>query len=107
MSFHLDKIKEGYSNADGSIQFMELLIVSSGEVFFGGRMITVLESGHPNLVFTFPGDAPGSFSGSKTYLIATQGYADFATLNILPQADVTFASPLGFTSGVQTINYAT
>src|SRR5260221_203100 len=106
MSFHLDKINEVYSNADGSIQFIELLIVNSGEVFFGGRMITVSESGHPNLVFTFPGDAPGSFSGSKTYLIATQGYADFATLHSLPQPDVTVASPLVFTSGVQTINYA-
>jgi len=103
MSFHLDTINEVYTNADGSIQFFELFIPDQSERFIATHGVTVTQ-GVQTHSFLFP-SSPGGFTGSKTYLVATQGYADFALAHGLPPPDLIVPQFL-FTSGVQTINYA-
>lgn len=120
-SFHLFQIKEIYSNASGTVQFIELTASAGGQQFIGGRTITSSQAGITRS-FTFPTDLPGDTAtvtgnddgyGScgaygmmctttyKSFLIGTQG---FAALNVV-QPD--YIVPNGFlftTNG--TVNYA-
>ena len=53
--FHDWTIAEIYSNADGSVQFIELSCPNSGETFLGGVRVWCT-SGNRTNVFTFPTD---------------------------------------------------
>lgn len=77
-AFHLWGISEIYSNADGSVQFIELTALSGGQQFLAGQSLTSSQ-GTQNNRFTFPSNLPGDTAG-KTMLIATQG---FAALNLV------------------------
>ena len=74
-AFHVFDIQEIFSNADGSVQFIELFSTSGGQQFVNGQTIR-LEVASPVSTlgtFTFPGDGPSSGTGTanKTYLIGT------------------------------------
>ena len=76
-TFHTYVINEIYSNADGTVQFVELREAAGmfGQNFFAGVSLTV-SSGSSTRTFTFPGNLP-SFNTAGTFvLIATQGFAD-------------------------------
>jgi len=73
-SFHLWKIDEIYSNATGSVQFIELSVTSSGEQFLTGHTISVTEGSNPAHTLMFPSDLPGD-TANRHFLIATQGFA--------------------------------
>ena len=112
-AFHLWKISEIYSNADGSVQFIELTALAAGQQFIAGHRITSSQGGQVKS-FTFPTSLPGDtavgagggyYGGEeieyKSMLIATQG---FAALNIV---EPDYIVPNGFvftTNG--TINFA-
>lgn len=72
-SFHLWLLNELYSNADGTVQFIELRTGDHGQEFLAGHTITSLQGAttHP---FTFPLDLPGDSAG-RTFLIGTAGFA--------------------------------
>ena len=108
-TFHLWYINELYSNADGSVQFIELKAASSGQQFVRGHTIRST-SGSQTHTYTLPNDLPGdsaegqgdpggggySYGGYggetvyKSFLVATQG---FAALNIVAPD---FIVPNGF-----------
>jgi hypothetical protein len=72
---HLWRITEAYSNADGSIQFIEMTTCcgsAGGEVFLANAVLS--SNGH---AFTFPGNlAPATpTTPNKHLLLATDGYA--------------------------------
>ncbi|MCH8043644.1 MAG: PEP-CTERM sorting domain-containing protein [Planctomycetes bacterium] len=69
-SFHLWDFSEVYSNADGSVQFIELFTTSNFERFTSGHTIT---SG--NKSFVFPDNTPAS-TADHHLLLATPGFAD-------------------------------
>ena len=119
-SFHLMRINEVYSNADGTVQFIEITAYSGGQQFIGGQAITTMQ-GTQTKSFTFPSNLPGDtamstndpydpynpYGGSmgmieyRSFLIGTQGFK--ARSPIAPD----FIVPNGFvplTNG--TINYA-
>ena len=86
-TFHLWQLNEIYSNADGTVQFIELITSVGGQQFLAGRTITssqvelvVGPYGQPSSQvtktqsFTFPSDLPGDTAG-KTFLIGTAGFA--------------------------------
>jgi hypothetical protein len=101
MSFHLYRITELYSNADGSVQFIELAVGNeNGEGFWAGNAITDTKGGTIHS-FTFPTDLPSEATANTTVLIATQGFADLGI--VTPD----FIIPAGFlfTNG-GTVNYA-
>jgi len=67
--FHLWRMSELFSNADGSVQYLELVTPFSGEQFIAGH--TVTSGGN---VFTFPSNLSGE-TARKAMLIATEGFA--------------------------------
>jgi hypothetical protein len=116
-SFHLFRIEQLYSNADGTIQFVVLRESAgmNGENLLGGRELTSTHAG-VSQVYRFPNDLPGgdgeyctgyycyanlSPTAHKRVLVASEG---FAALGIVTPD---YVMPNGFlpTSG-GTLNYA-
>ena len=72
--FHLWTMNEVYSNADGTVQFLELTALTGGQQFMAGHFLNVYPAAGGTHAFTFPTDLPGDTTG-KRMLIATQGFA--------------------------------
>jgi hypothetical protein len=70
-AFHLWQVKEVFSSADGSVQFVEMFDSFGGEVFTNGLTLTANSDGNIK-TFTFPSNLTGSTPGSL--LIATSGF---------------------------------
>ena len=85
-TFHLWDTSEVYSNADGTIQFIELFTTFSDEEMVEGHYY-----GSNEHDFTFPNNLPSSQTANKRFLMATVG---FAALPGAPQPD--FIIPDGF-----------
>jgi hypothetical protein len=83
--FHLWRFTEFFSNADGSVQFIEMASLGPGETFAQGATITSSSTGK---VFTFPSNLTGNTS-NKRLLIATSG---FGTLQGAVAPDFTLPS---------------
>ena len=80
-AFHLFRIDQVYSNADGSVQYvvMRESTGSNGENFWAGQSLqTTGASGAKQ--FVFPSNLPSSATASRRVLIATNG---FAALNLV------------------------
>jgi hypothetical protein len=58
---------ELFTNASGTVQYLELATAFSGEQFIGDH--TLISGSH---LFTFPQGLPGD-SGRKTFIIGTEG----------------------------------
>ena len=116
MSFHLYQINELYSNADGSIQFIELKVGNfNGESFLQGQTISVTQGsatspppppytyaiGDTTHTYTFTSNLPSTLTANTSVLIATQG---FANLGIV-KPDYIVPSGFLFIDG-GTVNYA-
>lgn len=98
-SFHLWTMTELYSNADGSVQFLEMRALAPAEEFFAGHTLTASGGGLTHQ-FTAPTSLPGDSSG-KRMIFATQG---FAALGVV-QPD--YIVPNGFFPiGGGTVNWA-
>ena len=109
MSFHLYDITEIFSNADGSVQFIELRVgASNGESFWTGKTITVTQNGVTHS-FTFPNDLPSTQTANTSVLIATQGFANLGvvTPNYIVPAGFLFqgSGSVNF-AGVDLFNYS-
>jgi serralysin len=70
-AFHLWQVKEVFTNASGSVQFVEMFDSFGGEVFTSGTTLTANSDGNIK-TFTFPSDLSGNTPGSL--LIATSGF---------------------------------
>ena len=98
-SFHKWDISEVYSNADGSVQFIELFVsATSNERFLLNMKITSAANSN---TFTFPSHSPPT--STNHLLIATPGFA------LLPGAvvpDFTLPVTNFFSAASDTINFA-
>ena len=108
MSFHQYRINELYSNADGSIQFIEMRVGNfSGESQWSGVTLTSTANGVQRS-FSFPSNLPSGSTANTTVLIATQGFADVALVTpdfIVPASFLfTAGGSLNF-GNVDTITY--
>jgi hypothetical protein len=72
-TFHLWSMSELYSNADGTVQFLELRALAGGQQFLEGHSLTSTSGGVTH-TFDFPAGLPGDTSG-HTMIVATQGFA--------------------------------
>ena len=73
-TFHLWQVNEVYSNADGSVQYIELFTAFSSQQFTNGTTINARDNGAIINTFTFPSNTP-SPTGGHHLLIATPGFA--------------------------------
>jgi Ca2+-binding RTX toxin-like protein len=109
MSFHLYDITEIYSNASGSVQFIELFTGWSGQNFLQDHDITVTAgSTH---TFNFDHDLDTSKNTKDTYfLIATQGFADLGivTPDYIVSDGFLFlpSGTINFGDGYDVVNYS-
>ena len=96
---HLWRVKEIFSNADGTIQFIEIATCcgSTSEIFLSGQ---ILRSNTQS--FTFPSNVSGT-TLNKHYLLATRG---FTALAGAPTPDQTIADKFFSTAG-DTISFGT
>jgi serralysin len=94
--FHLWRFTEFFSNHDGSVQFIELAALASGENFAQGATITSSATGK---VFTFPSNLAGNTS-NKRLLIATSG---FGSLEGAVAPDFTLPSTNFFNPAMDTL----
>lgn len=102
MSFHLFRINELYSNASGSVQFIEFTISNiNGESFWQGQSIDVIQ-GNAVHSFRFTTNLPNPNTANKSVLIVTQS---FANLNLITP-DYIVPDGFLFTSGSATVNFA-
>ena len=85
-SFHAWDITEIYSNADGTLQFIEWFTSSNSQHLLAGHVVTTNAN-----VYTFPGNLPSSGTGGHHFLMGTAG---FAALPGAPPPD--FIIPDGF-----------
>ncbi len=74
-NFHLFRIKQLYSNADGTVQFVVLASLVDGEGVWTGHYISTFGA-VGGKSFTFPNDLPDPGTAGKSVLVATQGFAD-------------------------------
>lgn len=108
-SFHTFVINEIFSNADGTIQFVELREAAgaSGQGFLAGiRLIS--SSGANQKTFTFPGALPSQSTAGTSVLIGTQGFADLhivAPDYIVPNGFLFLNSGSVNYGNVDTVNY--
>ena len=117
-TFHLWYVNEIYSNADGSVQYIEFKAAAAGQQYLKDHVLRS-SSGSTSKTYTFPSDLPGDSSEMgdpggygyggygmmdvtyKSFLVATQG---FAALNIVPPDYVVpngFLFPAGGTLSVE------
>jgi hypothetical protein len=101
-AFHLFRINEIYSSADGTIQFVEIResTGSDFESFWQGQTL-MSNLGSTVRTFTFPSNLPSTQTASRSVLIATPGFA--AAAGVTP--DFVVPAPFLFPGG-GTINYA-
>lgn len=97
-AFHLWQIKEVFSNADGSVQFIELFDDFNDEQYVGGKIVEASSDGVVK-TFTFPSDltVPPTTAG-RHMLIATPGFGSLPG-GVTPsftfdQSTTPFAGPL-------------
>lgn len=107
-SFHLWKISEIYSNASGTVQFIELETSAGGQQFLSGQTLTASQAGGTTRIYTFPHDLPGD-SAQRKFLIGTQGFADMGIVApdfIVPNGFLPLTNGTTSLVGADTINYA-
>jgi hypothetical protein len=99
-TFHEWRFDEIYSNASGTVQFVELSDLFNGETLLGQK--TLQSNGH---TFTFPADLPPNTpTASQHLLLATPGY--FNLLGV-PKADYNLGVNNFFSTNGDTLNYVT
>jgi hypothetical protein len=101
-TFHLWKIDQIYSNADGSVQYVDFVlppVVSDDEDELSGKTLT---AGLNSNSLTFGSNLPSVPVGGQHFLVATPGFAAIA--GVAP--DYTFAGGPFFNTSGDTLNYA-
>jgi hypothetical protein len=77
-AFHLWKVNEVFSSADGNVQFVELSDDSDFEHLIGGHQVRVRAGGTTLDSFTFPADLDTTETAGRTLLLATPGFEALA-----------------------------
>lgn len=75
MAFHIFHINEVYSNADGTVQFIEFVGDADGQHVWAGHSITSSNGASTN-PFDIETNLPNPATSGKSVLVATQGFAD-------------------------------
>jgi len=108
-TFHIMAIDELYSNADGSVQFMELIALADGQNQLSGHTVLTMGPGIPT-VFVFPTNIHSGSTNGRRILIATQGFAALGLVTpdyVVPNGFFPVANgKVTYGEGVDQWNYA-
>ena len=121
-TFHFNQITQLYSNADGTVQFIELTSYAGGQEFLAGHTITSSQ-GATSRSFAFPSNLPGDtadimsdggyYGGMsttyKSFVIGTQGFAALGVVTpdyIVPNGFLFTANgKVSYGEGADTLSY--
>ena len=101
-------ITELFSNADGTVQFVELVGVADGEPAITGFTIDTSPTGTTGSIMTsasLAGPPIGSSNNGQYYLVGTVGYATLAAAQNEPPPDATLPDDF-LELGADTVRYA-
>jgi hypothetical protein len=103
-TFHLWDIAEIYSNADGSVQFVEMVspVGSLNEHLLMNHRFTATAA-NPDNILIFPNNLGSNQTSGRSFLIATPG---FASLPGAVTPDYTFPTTNFFSTVADTLNFA-
>jgi hypothetical protein len=102
-AFHLWRIKEIFSSADGAAQFVEFFTTAGSERFLNSHNLIITSDGVPN-EFVFNHDLPGS-TASKHFLLATAGFGSLPG-GVTPDYTLTTGSLFDPNAANITFNFA-
>ncbi len=77
MTFHIFHMNEVYSNADGSVQFIEFVGEADSQHEWAGHSITSSNGTTPK-TYQFNTNLPNAATNGKSVLLATQGFANLS-----------------------------
>jgi hypothetical protein len=80
-SFDLWLVSEVYSNADGSVQFVEFSTAADGQQFLINQQLQALTEGFPETIYTFPTSlvvGSGESTADRHFLFASPGFESVA-----------------------------
>jgi hypothetical protein len=102
-AFHLFRIEQLYTNADGTVQFVVLREAAgvNGENLWVGQRLVATNAAGVQTAYTFPANLPSSTTANRRVLVATPG---FAALGIVTPDYTIPAGFLPIAGG--TLNYA-
>jgi hypothetical protein len=108
-NFHLFRIEQLYSNADGTVQFVVLheSFGENNENLWLGQMLT--SSGGGTKSITFMANLPGSNTAGKRVLVATPGFAALGLVTpnyTIPNGFLPLANGTVNFAGVDQVSYA-
>jgi hypothetical protein len=108
-SFHTLQVRQIYSNADGTIQYVMLQESqgATGQNALSGHTLTST-SGSASTVFTFPSNLPSSQTANKFVLLATAGFANLKLVTpdyTLPTGFLAVAGGTVNFSGLSTLTF--
>ena len=92
-SFHLIQINEVFSNADGSIQYVELIARANNQTNLGPTRIVARDAANETETVLFDFVANYAWSNGQTLLVATPGFeaaAGFAPDFVMPANSLIF-----------------
>ena len=108
-NFHLYKIHQIFSNADGTVQFVVLQTLFDGEDRWNGHYIKGIDAdGLTGRAYVFPADLPSGNTAGSSVLIATQGFAALGVLApdyVVPNNFINTSSGTVDFAGVDSITY--
>ena len=108
-NFHLFKIQQIYSNADGTVQFIVLTTVFDGENAWTGHYIASASLDQQiSHTHTFTDNLPDGATAGKSVLIATQGFASLGIITpdiVVPNNFIVLGDGSVDFAGVDTIAY--
>jgi len=90
---HLWDIQEVYTNADGTVQFVEFFTTGTAEFFLSSTQLQFQISGTVVNTFNFPNDLSGPTTANHTFLAGTSNFA--ALYGITPD----YIIPANFLNG--------
>ena len=108
-AFHLFRIDQVYSNADGSVQYVVMREVtgSNGENFWAGQRLETSSLSGAKQQFQFPSNLPSSDTASRSVLIGTNGLAALGVIALdytIPNGFIPLGGgKLDYASGVDEI----
>lgn len=91
-AFHLWDVSEVYTNADGSVQFIEFFTTASNQQFLLEHLLQTSTEGVTDSIYTFPenlGVGPGESTADRHFLFASPGFE--AVAGIVPDYEWTGA----------------
>ena len=74
-AFHLYRIDQVFSNADGNVQYVVMHTTSNGESFWSGQLLRTTSAAGVAKQFSFPSNLPSTATANRSVLIATAGFA--------------------------------